>query len=378
MTPFFLSRRCLRFVTTITTLFVSLLLPLPTTYSWYIIRSSAVPQRRHLFATSNGGNGKQQQQNPRPQCQQKQYRFQQEQKRINKQFRNDDDKDDETQKSLSRDEVASSDVSNHHFRKVVKFGADSRISSRHQERLKTAGREGTKRYRNPNKVFLGNLSFNITSLELENWLSSQYSIPAALLLKQCKVIRDWRTGNSKGYGFAVFSEPIYATLCLEKCHGLTVQGRDIQVSPGYKKIPDPAIYLLEKKKKNKNQTTTGLSPTKKKKWDPVDVKMLRRLDPDLVGDDDDNNDVDHDDGQMEELDMEEEQLLLLEEEEEEYDDDDENEMWVEDLVVDDQDDDNVETRDSSQDPSGNPMNRQQRRHAGPKRSKRKISHKGFG
>ena len=276
------------------------------------------------------------------------------------------------------------DSSNTSVRKINKsknkYGGDSSISSRHKERLQTAGREGTKRYQNPNKVCLGNLAFNITSKDLENWLSEQFSVPAPLLLKQCKVIHNWQTLESKGYGFAVFSEPIYATVCLEKCDGLTLRGRKIKVSPGFKKMPDPRIYLEKKLQKAKDREEAAIqqgimdasspSTPKQQTMDPIEAQMLRRLDPDLVGDvntEVDSSieiDADYDDEHADDDFLDEEML-----------EDDMDGFWVDD------EDESSGDRDGAMPDDGSdclPMNRQRRREAARKKKKRSVSEKGFG
>jgi len=43
----------------------------------------------------------------------------------------------------------------------------------------------------------------------------------------CKVIRDSRTGESKGWGFVTFSDPLHATTALRSLNGLLVGGRPI-------------------------------------------------------------------------------------------------------------------------------------------------------
>mmetsp|Transcript_17638 Transcript_17638/g.33168 ORF Transcript_17638/g.33168 Transcript_17638/m.33168 type:complete len:295 (-) Transcript_17638:71-955(-) len=173
-----------------------------------------------------------------------------------------------------------------------KFGADSKIASLHAERVKTAGRVGTKRYVDPCKVFLGNLPFNITEKVLEQWLEERMGMPAPLLLQQVKVIRDWKTGKSKGYGFAIFTESIHATVCIEKCNGQQLDGRPLSVNQGKKK--DTATIMVKKKKKapldaEEAAIQAGMEEASRR-MDPQEALMLRQLDPDLVDDDEFEND----------------------------------------------------------------------------------------
>ena len=232
---------------------------------------------------------------------------------------------------------------------VRKYGGDSKIASMHAERIKTAGRVGTKRYVDPCKVFFGNLPFNTTEEVLEEWIEGHMGVTAPLLLRQVQVIRDWKTSKSKGYGFAVFSEAIHATVCIEKCHGKPLEGRPLSVNQGKKKQSTQVII----KKKNKAPVDAeeaaiqaGMAEASAPRMDPQEALMLRQLDPDLVDDAFDN-----DDGLFEDDDM---------------DDDGVDGFFVE-------DDDAEEYMQEEA-----PMNRQKRREAARQRKKRKPSNKGFG
>ena len=265
-----------------------------------------------------------------------------------------------------------------HKKDPNKFGADSRIASRHAERLKTAGREGTKRYQDPNKVFLGNLNFTVTDQDLQQFLSDEFALPGPLLLKQCKVVRDWKTQESKGYGFAVFSEPIYATVCLEKLNGKSYRGRSLRVEPGYKAAPDPQIYIEQKRQKRLAREAAGLldevEEEEEPMMDPMEALMLRKLDPDLV---------DEDRVLSWDADDEEEgpQGLV---EVESYDDDDE--LFDEFDPDDDESgidgywfgDEEEESDIVEFDGTESLKNRQQRRQESRKKKKKKLSDKGFG
>ena len=168
---------------------------------------------------------------------------------------------------------------------VRRFNSDSTLGSIHEQRIKTAGRVGTKRYVNPCKVFVGNLPFSVTSGDLLRWICEQQGLPSAILANECKIIEEWKTGKSKGYGFIVFTEPIYATVCMDKCNGLMWDGRVITVNQGVKKEQEQQLWLKKKKKKPEDQEeeaiVAGLEEAEEP-MDPEEVAILRMLDPDLL------------------------------------------------------------------------------------------------
>ena len=249
-----------------------------------------------------------------------------------------------------------------------KFGADSKIASLHTERIKTAGRVGTKRYVDPCKLFLGNLPFNITEKVLERWLEERMGMPAPLLLQQVKVIRDWKTGKTKGYGFAIFTESIHATVCIEKCNGQKLDGRPLSVNQGKKK--DTTTVMVKKKKKapmdaEEAAIQAGMEEASRRRMDPQEALMLRQLDPDLVDDDEFENDEGLFDG-----------------DDDDDDDDDDGDEGVDGFFFRDEDeelmkadgDDDVENDDDVE----APMNRQKRREMARQKKRRKPTNKGFG
>lgn len=132
-----------------------------------------------------------------------------------------------------------------------KFGGDAKLAQKYEERIKTAGRVGTKRFVDPCKVFVGNLPFTVTEDELSRFVLSTMG-QSRLVLHSSKVIYDWKTGKSKGYGFVVFTDPIYATVCMEVVNGKTLGDRVVTVDQGKKKDQDNQLYL---KKKRKEATT---------------------------------------------------------------------------------------------------------------------------
>jgi len=128
------------------------------------------------------------------------------------------------------------------------YASDSKIGSIHKERLKTAGRKGTKRFVDPCKVFVGNLSFDTDKKQLAKFILDTMG-QSRMALHSFKVIKDWKTGKSKGYGFLEFTDPIYATVCMDVCNGKKLNGRPIKVSQGKKRDEEDAVYISKERKK---------------------------------------------------------------------------------------------------------------------------------
>jgi hypothetical protein len=273
-------------------------------------------------------------------------------------------------------------------RKIV-TGGDSMIAIAHRSRVKAAGRVGTKRYVNPCKVFTGNLPFHYTAADLSVWICDTMGMPAHILLNECKIVKDWKTGISKGFGFCVFTEAVYATVCIDKCHNLMLEGRAVTVKQGVKKAVDNVVYV----KKNNvsvnpedDAITSGIDQAggddsdddvysddakgrrdrrrreKEERLDPYQEAIVRKLDPDLVDDrlDDNalffefaNKNIDEDDDDVDDFDGD-------------YDDSDDgvDGIWIENSGP-------VVSADEA-------MNRQNRRDSAKRQKRKKLPSKGFG
>ena len=129
--------------------------------------------------------------------------------------------------------------------------AGSTIAMNNYKRVKEAGKKGSKKFRDPCKLFIGNLSYNTTESDLETFFITQNCIPKEHV-QSIKIIREWKTQSSKGYGFILFTNPIYASSALEFVKGLRLNGRVIRLDQGQKK-PDDTLYLVKKKKKVEEQ-----------------------------------------------------------------------------------------------------------------------------
>src|SRR5881409_1280588 len=74
------------------------------------------------------------------------------------------------------------------------------------------------------KIFVGNLSFNTTSTDLETLFSEVGHCESA------SVITDRATGRSRGFGFVEMSSAAEAQQAIEKLNGRELQGRTLNVS----------------------------------------------------------------------------------------------------------------------------------------------------
>src|SRR5436190_23987223 len=74
------------------------------------------------------------------------------------------------------------------------------------------------------KIFVGNLSFDTTSAELESLFSEVGQCEAA------SVITDRATGRSRGFGFVEMSSASEAQQAISTLNGRELQGRALNVS----------------------------------------------------------------------------------------------------------------------------------------------------
>jgi len=82
-----------------------------------------------------------------------------------------------------------------------------------------------------NKLFVGNLSFNTTSLELKDFFSQVGTCESA------SVITDRNTGRSRGFAFVEMSSPDEAAQAVTELNGRELQGRTINVSEARERAP---------------------------------------------------------------------------------------------------------------------------------------------
>jgi len=145
--------------------------------------------------------------------------------------------------------------------KRTRSSKSSQLIELNNERLQTAGRPGTKNFVDPNKVFIGNLPFTATEDDVSTMFATHWNIPIESVnerIESIKIIRDWKTNQSKGYGFIQFYEPMVATSAMEsinKGRGLKINGRRIRLDQGKRKPNEEEERLkrLKQKEKKKKQ-----------------------------------------------------------------------------------------------------------------------------
>ena len=74
------------------------------------------------------------------------------------------------------------------------------------------------------KIFVGNLSFDTTSADLESLFAQAGTITSAT------VITDRDTGRSRGFGFVEMSSASEAQKAIQELNGKELQGRTLNVS----------------------------------------------------------------------------------------------------------------------------------------------------
>lgn len=74
-------------------------------------------------------------------------------------------------------------------------------------------------------------------------------------IESIKIIRDWKTGQSKGYGFLMFYNALDATTCMKfmKGDGFTIRGRPVRFDQGKKKSVDEDMRETKKAKRKLKQ-----------------------------------------------------------------------------------------------------------------------------
>jgi len=124
------------------------------------------------------------------------------------------------------------------------------------ERKRLAGRRGTKNFVDPNKVFVGNLPFDADEDEILSWLCENIGgkMGKHNNIESFKLIRDWKTGKSKGFGFINFMDPMYATSAMAFLKGRKLRGRFVNLHQGKRKEDDKKLLIVQKRdKKNAEQ-----------------------------------------------------------------------------------------------------------------------------
>ncbi|GMI38965.1 hypothetical protein TeGR_g11093 [Tetraparma gracilis] len=128
-------------------------------------------------------------------------------------------------------------------------GNDFSVSKTNAERIASAGRPGQKNFVDPTKLFVGNLDFRVTGEDLAAFFKAR---GMANQVHDVKVISDWKSGASKGYGFALFTDPMFATAAMSTLRNEKLMGRVVRLSQGKKKLlaeTDAPTIIITKDKR---------------------------------------------------------------------------------------------------------------------------------
>lgn len=74
------------------------------------------------------------------------------------------------------------------------------------------------------KLYVGGIAYSVDDASLEQMFAEFGNVESA------KVIKDFQTGRSKGFGFVEMSSAQEAQSAIQKLHGTTHEGRTITVS----------------------------------------------------------------------------------------------------------------------------------------------------
>ena len=83
------------------------------------------------------------------------------------------------------------------------------------------------------KLYVGNLTFQVTSADLEQLFSEFGTVESA------QVIQDRDTGRSKGFGFVEMGSPAEAQAAIDGLHDQEINGRRLTVNEAKPREPRP-------------------------------------------------------------------------------------------------------------------------------------------
>ncbi len=78
------------------------------------------------------------------------------------------------------------------------------------ERLRSVGCQGSSDFVDPMKIFVGNLPYDASEIDLYNALGNYWNVNREGIdgrVQSVKIVRDWKTGQSKGYLFYSSTTP---------------------------------------------------------------------------------------------------------------------------------------------------------------------------
>jgi RNA recognition motif-containing protein len=83
------------------------------------------------------------------------------------------------------------------------------------------------------KLYVGNLTYSVTSSDLEQWFAQYGTVQSA------QVIQDRDTGRSKGFGFVEMDTEAEAQAAIEGLHDQEYDGRRLTVNEAKPREPRP-------------------------------------------------------------------------------------------------------------------------------------------
>jgi RNA recognition motif-containing protein len=235
-----------------------------------------------------------------------------------------------------------------------KHSKGNSLHSINQNRKRIAGKPGNKHFLDPNKVFIGNLSYDATEDDVKSFLKKH--LGGLHTIESVKIIVDWKTNKSKGFGFVQFIEPMFATSAMESIKNKKLKGRIIRLDQGRKKDDlDKRVLFVKKRERREDEESKvidgALDEAEGKGMGKVDVEAGADLEYSLDDFEDDEDDA-----------------LFGDDED---DEDSEFDGWFEEMYGGSKWEELTE--EESKD-----MNREQRREAQRLKPRRKLPRKGFG
>jgi len=86
------------------------------------------------------------------------------------------------------------------------------------------------------KLYVGNLPYNVTSSDLDEWFTQYGTVQSA------EVIMDRATGRSKGFGFVEMDTDAQAADAIQNLHDQEVEGRRLTVNEAKPREPRSGGY----------------------------------------------------------------------------------------------------------------------------------------
>jgi len=218
----------------------------------------------------------------------------------------------------------------------------------------------------PGKLFIGNLPYDATVDDLteffEEHLTSLHDVASI------KIITDWKTGESKGFGFIQFFEPMSATSAMTIVKNKKLKGRVVRLDQGRKKDDLENRKLFVKKRSREKTEMDTEEKVIDDVLDEVEGKVLVEKE---AGNDDEETDEEAVYG-LDDFDDEDDALF-------DEDDDDEDDEFDEDDDIDGIFEQIYPNKwEELTEEEAKNMNREQRREAAKRKGRKKLPFKGFG